>query len=318
MIEWRRIPGFTKYKVSDDGRVWSSHVDKELAQFQDKKGYIIVRLVSNKKGYMRRAHRLVAMAFLSCDNSNLLVNHIDGNKQNNHLSNLEWVTAQQNAIHSAYVLGNAQPVSKETQAKIIEARRNGMFVKDILAKFKISNVVYRRIVKPPKEKRSWKQKELPLKENEIIKEIPSWPFYYASNLGNIYSMKSGKSLAQHQDQYGYMSTHLCQDGIAKNLSVHRLIAITFFGNAPLGKNYVNHIDENPTNNTLDNLEWVSRSENISHSVKKLRKLTTEQCTTIRELYTTGKYRLLDIATLYNVHTSTIGKIITRKHGYEKR
>lgn len=57
-------------------------------------GYITVNLCKNGKSNTKRVHRLVAVAFLG--NSDLQVDHIDGNKQNNRLDNLEYVTAKEN------------------------------------------------------------------------------------------------------------------------------------------------------------------------------------------------------------------------------
>lgn len=68
---------------------------------------------------------------------------------------------------------------------------------------------------------------------------------------------------------GYYIVCLSKNGIAKNYFVHRLIALTFI---PIieGKNYVNHIDGNKLNNSIENLEWCTHSENMVHAVKKLK------------------------------------------------
>lgn len=112
---WKIIPKHTSYSASNFGRIKSE--DKEmlhnvhgtlyvrkgriLTQQQGKFGYLRVGLsYPNKKVVMESVHRLVALAFLANPNNKRTVNHIDGNKSNNHLSNLEWNTHKENVDHS--------------------------------------------------------------------------------------------------------------------------------------------------------------------------------------------------------------------------
>ena len=98
------------YAVTDDGRVWSNKTNKWLKPAPSSNGYKNVRL----HGKTHSIHRLVAMAF--CDNSEGkgCVNHIDGNKHNNHADNLEWVTASENMSHARK---NGLQVNSEAQRK---------------------------------------------------------------------------------------------------------------------------------------------------------------------------------------------------------
>lgn len=93
------------YLVDDSGGVYSNRSGKMLAPKTDKDGYFEYCLCVNSVRTYRRAHRLVAECYLPPrEGSNLQVNHIDCNKQNNHFSNLEWVTNQENITH-AYLNG---------------------------------------------------------------------------------------------------------------------------------------------------------------------------------------------------------------------
>lgn len=107
--EWRDIAGFEgKYQVSNFGRVrslpWPGHHNKIaiLKTFQQNSGYLVVTLNGGKK---KLAHRLVAEAFLENPDKKPYVNHKDGDKTNNNLSNLEWVTPKENYKHGVSVLG---------------------------------------------------------------------------------------------------------------------------------------------------------------------------------------------------------------------
>lgn len=105
---WKDIFGFNgKYQISNFGNIRSK--DKlEYKQQTNHKGYKIITLWGD--GYRRTigVHRLVALHFIP--NPGLLeqVNHIDGNKTNNHVSNLEWCDNKQNQTH-AYKLGLNKP-----------------------------------------------------------------------------------------------------------------------------------------------------------------------------------------------------------------
>lgn len=66
----------------------------------DKKGYKTVRFTNNKKSKLFRVHRLVAEYFITNTHNKPFVNHIDGNPSNNHFTNLEWCTQQENIIHA--------------------------------------------------------------------------------------------------------------------------------------------------------------------------------------------------------------------------
>lgn len=93
------------YYVTDDGRVWSERSNKFLSQTKDKDGYMKVALCSTdlppKKVHRYSVHRLIMENFCPVPNmEQLQVNHIDGDKTNNCLHNLEWVTCEENIHHA--------------------------------------------------------------------------------------------------------------------------------------------------------------------------------------------------------------------------
>ena len=94
---WRPIPGWLSYEVSDLGNV--RHIGgKPVSQGTTTKGYLVVRL--NTPRSTARVHRLVALVFLAPAHTQETVNHKDGDKKNNKVSNLEWATRRENTLHS--------------------------------------------------------------------------------------------------------------------------------------------------------------------------------------------------------------------------
>lgn len=91
---------YTKYRITESGEVYSMYEAKVLAPAINATGYLTVNLVvgDTKLTKSELVHRLVAKAYLG--NSDLEVNHKDGNKTNNSIDNLEWVTGSENVYHA--------------------------------------------------------------------------------------------------------------------------------------------------------------------------------------------------------------------------
>ena len=111
---------------------------------------------------------------------------------------------------------------------------------------------------------------------EIWKDIPGYEGHYqVSNLGRVKSVprkiywnggfyiSKERLLSQQMNKYRYWRTHLLKDRITKTVFVHRLVALAFIPNP---NNYpdINHKDENPSNNCVDNLEWCTEKYNMNY------------------------------------------------------
>lgn len=98
----------TKYTIDTDGRIFSEISNKYLKPFKNKCGYLLVDIHLNGKSYTRQVHRLVADAFIPNPENLPTVNHIDGCKENNVVTNLEWMSILDNVRH-AWNTGLATP-----------------------------------------------------------------------------------------------------------------------------------------------------------------------------------------------------------------
>lgn len=155
---------------------------------------------------------------------------------------------------------------------------------------------------------------------EVYKEILFAKNYLVSNFGNVKSKRYNKPLKGFVNNSGYKRVQI---GSSKNKHfIHRLVAETFL-KKEFGKEFVNHKDGNKLNNSVDNLEWVTRSENDLHAfrndLRKSRKgenhhnskLTLSQVEEIKNLLSKN-YNCTYIAEKYNVHRRTISDIKNKK------
>ena len=110
---WKDIPTYNgEYQVSDLGRVKSLISNKILKPSKDRFGYVRFNALKDKKQKTLRIHRLV-MEIFNPINITMQVNHIDGNKLNNNIDNLEWCTDSDNKKH-AYKIGLMKPGNQYT------------------------------------------------------------------------------------------------------------------------------------------------------------------------------------------------------------
>jgi hypothetical protein len=111
-----------RYIATEGGDIINAVTGKVLRGGRNSKGYLTVSLYdgsSPKRPKSFLIHRLIAEAFLGP--SDLQINHKDGNKQNNRIENLEWVTLQQNVDHCRHVLGKDGCGERSPRCKIPSA-----------------------------------------------------------------------------------------------------------------------------------------------------------------------------------------------------
>ena len=107
---------------------------------------------------------------------------------------------------------------------------------------------------------------------EIWKDIKDYEgMYQVSSEGRVKSLKYGeeKILKNNKNNSGYLSVSLSKDGKRKTYSIHRLVAQAFISN-PNNLLEINHIDEDKTNNRVENLEWCTKQYNNNYGTKNER------------------------------------------------
>lgn len=155
-------------------------------------------------------------------------------------------------------------------------------------------------------------------------------YYKVSNYGRVISFHGPKPkiLSNRDNGKGYFIVSLYKNGNCKNKRINRLVAEHFIPN-PETKPEVNHIDGDKANNHVENLEWVTRSENRQHAIKNNlwkshftknngeshpdSKLTKNDVKKIRDLYENGDYTQKELGKMYDVYPSTIGRITRYEH-----
>ena len=149
---WKPLPFEPIYSVSNLGNVKRTHGGRWNTEGKNRKpwyvrgySYVSLRVKGKLRGY--QIHRLVMLAFHG--ESKLHVNHINGDRSDNRLCNLEYVTPKQNQAHSRDVLGTFNMGSTHHQAKlnednvreIFELKKNGERVSSIATKFNVSTTL---------------------------------------------------------------------------------------------------------------------------------------------------------------------------------
>ena len=159
---------------------------------------------------------------------------------------------------------------------------------------------------------------------EQWKKIKGYENYLISDRGRVFSFYTKKFRKPQKDTYGYLQVDFYKNGVRKNHTIHRLVALAFLLN-PENKRTVNHIDGIKTNNFVHNLEWATDKENIRHAwdngLKKPKKgikngrakLLEKEVLEIRRIFATGEYTKTALAKMFCVGQTLIGFIVRREN-----
>lgn len=117
-----------------------------------------------------------------------------------------------------------------------------------------------------------------------MKDIKGYEGLYAiTEEGKVWSYRNQKYLKPREDKNGYLLVNLSFKGKQTTFKIHRLVAEAYIDN-PEGKDTINHKDENKQNNCVNNLEWMTRRENLDYGTRIKRIQKKVYCIELNKTY----------------------------------
>ena len=215
-------PLYMNFAASEDGYIINRKTLKPSQGRLRQDGYFDISVRNKLFCTRKQAHRMIWEAV----NQQLIpdkyqIHHINCDKQNNSIENLELVTRQKNMKYEGL-------------------KRKGM---------------------------NYKSKQNVEMKCDVFYYHHIYTNFGANKYGQIYNKKTNRVSIGNLKPNGYMKITLSQIGLQrKTINVHRFVYECFNGQIPL-KMQINHIDSNKQNNCIDNLELMTRSENVKHAYK---------------------------------------------------
>lgn len=266
--QWRPVKGYEgEFLVSDLGRVMNNH-GLVLKQHRDSSNNPTVRL----KGNSMRVAKAVAQAFVSNPNRLQYQGYKDGNKDNCRADNIEWIVpdfsndgqprpvllVKDGEVLEMYSLRMAakwlgttsKPIKNAANNKERNIRVNGYYIAWSDDTERTNQLLEGFTIIKNMDGEEWR--DLPELQGE----------YQVSNLGRVKRVKGAERLVKLTTQRnGYVYVTLWLDKTNKCFKTSRLVAKAFIPN-PDNLPEVDHLNADKQNNTVSNLEWVTREENL--------------------------------------------------------
>lgn len=252
------------YRITKDGRIWSDKSNKFLLSRMCN-GYKVLTLLCNKNISL---HRLVAITFISNPENKPYVNHINSDKTDNRVENLEWVTQKENCqAHGKDISHPKKVIQYDLNGKELNKfnslKEAGKYIG--YSASSISKAVLN--INKTAGGYIWKYEENIIRQLDISKgkQIYDNNKYYVFPDGTIYNNIRKKIVKPIKNASGYCYVTISNKTSKKNHYVHCLVANHFIENNDKNKTQVNHKNKIRDDNKLENLEWVTPSENTLHA-----------------------------------------------------
>lgn len=254
------------YYVSNLNRMYSFKTKKFLS-LNPNPIYVYASISQiDKKPLKRFFHELVMVTFVGPRPENMQIDHINRIPHDNRLENLRYVTISENNLNKEKIIFEK---SRNMMKPIEMTDKDGLLIifqsmKDIVDEMGYSRKILDRRIKTGKDidGYTFKYHYEPILEGEVWKDI---------TINNIQIKVSNKGRICKNNLYTYGTEHknkYMRIEIGTQFLVHRIVCETFKGKPINSKMVVNHIDENRSNNCIENLEWVTQLENMKHSLSK--------------------------------------------------
>lgn len=276
---WKELPeelNLSRYEVSSLGNLRNKDTKYVHSNTSNNNAYIRKTLYKDDNSKERFAiHILVAMTFIPNPENKPTVNHINSNRIDNRVINLEWATRSEQSLKT-----NRKIIKKMVGKSVNQYDLTGKFIKTwdrIIDASRELNIFRGHITGAAKGRHNsaggfiWEYVNLEtFIEGEIWKDCPlgeDFEKVLASNLGRIKVGNKDPTYGSTKNGYYKITIYNITIKRHKSFFVHRLIALTFLDN-PENKQIVNHIDENPSNNNIDNLNYMTQKENVNYSLDR--------------------------------------------------
>lgn len=307
-----------RYLVSNQGKIWSNRAKRYLnSEISNKVEIVKINNLTGRRSTTFQVDKIVADAFLG--QSDLFLEHIDGNILNNKVCNLRWTPIEEyleriysgawreiSAHHGYYVSDKGQIWSmKSKELRVLQNHGyllattigypNSKFylVHQLVANEFIPNpdnlpfvshissdnldnsvsnlkwVLHPKYTKPSiKSKEKLETRETESSEsNEFCAELDWLPNYQIFEDGRVFSLHTKKFMTKSPNIKGYLRVACSINGTCKSIPIHRLVAEAWLPCENPEKMEVNHKNMIKTDNHVNNLEWVTPSENSIHAIQ---------------------------------------------------